>query len=282
MAPYYDGLVAFLFRQLFYTIPAVAPVDLHGKAVLLTGANSGIGLSLAMILASQGAEVVTAVRSLARGEAARQEILRGVPTARIEVRECDLASFNSVKSFVGQLKDDSKSFDLVILNAGVWCSQWMASGDGFDLSLQVNVLSNALLALSLLPRLRYQSGPPRIVFVTSEGHAMVPTPFARQGSMLDSFNQKAQPFNHYKHYYTSKLFELLWAQAMSRRVDAGKLSICSVSPGLCKSELFRNPRVSSFASSREGVLCQERLWKEIVGILDSVDPGLESHLNLVN
>ncbi|RAK75886.1 putative short-chain dehydrogenase [Aspergillus fijiensis CBS 313.89] len=327
MAPYYDGLLAFLFRQLFYRIPEVPPLDLHGKAVLLTGANSGIGFSLAMMLASQGAEVITAVRSITKGEAARQQILRALPTANIEVRQCDLASFDSVRSFVRQLKDESKTFDLLILNAGVWCSQWMASADGFDISLQVNVLSNALMAMSLLPCLNYRTGPPRIVFVTSEGHAMVPTPFAQHGRMLDFFNQKAQAFDHYTHYYTSKLFELLLAQAMSRRIDPGKLSIALVSPGLCKSELFRNVRsapadllarcfartcdagarmiimasvtqtesppdtyfsqggqvpVSTFASSSEGVLCQERLWEEIMSILDSVDPDLESHLHLVS
>lgn len=139
MAPYYDGLLAFLFRQLFYTIPEVPSVELHGKSVLVTGANSGVGFCLALELASHGAKVLAAVRSVPKGEAAKQRILEQVPTAQVEVQECDLASFDSVKAFANQMKQESKTFDLVILNAGVWCSQWMASTDGFDISLQVSV-----------------------------------------------------------------------------------------------------------------------------------------------
>lgn len=104
------------------------------------------------------------------------------------------------------------------------------------------MLSNALLAVSLLPYLRYNNGRPRIVFVTSEGHAMVSTAFREQKKLLDSFSPRRQDFDHYTHYYTSKLFGLLWALAMSRRVDPEKLSIVLVSPGLCKSELFRDVR----------------------------------------
>ncbi|RAL03364.1 short-chain dehydrogenase [Aspergillus ibericus CBS 121593] len=326
MAPYYDGLLAFLFRQLFYTIPEVAPVDLSGKVVLLTGANSGIGLALAFMLASRGAEVIAAVRSVAGGEAARHKILKTIPAANVKVRQCDLASFDSVKRFVTELEQDSVTLDLVILNAGVWCSEMITSRDGFDLSLQVNVLSNALLAISLLPYLRYENSRARIVFVTSEGHAMVPTSFHQSSSLLNSLNHKCHNFDHYTHYYTSKLFGLLWALALSRRVNPEKLSLVLVSPGLCKSELFRTVRsaptdlltrcfarncddgarmvmlasvtetensrgmyysqgsqvpISKFASSTEGIVCQERLWEEIMAILDRVHPDLKSHLRKV-
>ncbi|KAB8253006.1 hypothetical protein BDV35DRAFT_402059 [Aspergillus flavus] len=242
MAPYNDGLLAFLFRQLFYTIPEVPPVELHGKSVLVTGANSGVGFCLALELASHGAKVLAAVRSVPKGEAAKQRILERVPTAQVDVQECDLASFDSVKAFANQMKQESKTFDLVILNAGVWCSQWMASTDGFDISLQVNVLSNALLTMLILPHLRYKSGKPRIVFVTSEGHAMVPTHFMQHNSILDTFKQSPESFDHYTHYYTSKLFGLLWALALSRRIDREKFSVVLASPGLCKSELFRHVR----------------------------------------
>lgn len=144
MAPYYEGLPAFLFRQLFYTIPKVGLVDLHGKVVFLTGATSGVGLALALRLAFQGAEVIAGVRSVARGEAARQKVLQAVPMAKFEIRQCDLASFDSVKGFLRQLEQDPRTFDLVILNAGVWCSQWTTSSDGFDISLQVRLTTHAL------------------------------------------------------------------------------------------------------------------------------------------
>ena len=71
---------------------------------------------------------------------------------------------------------------------------------------------------------------------------MVPTKFSEQGNILDSIRQEGPSFDHYSHYYSSKLFELLWALAFSRRVDEKKLDVSFVTPGLCKSELFRNVR----------------------------------------
>lgn len=149
MAPYYDGLLAFLFRQLFYGIPEVPPVDLSGKTVLLTGANSGVGYALMSELAMHGAEVITAVRSVAKGNAARRLVLDQIPDAHIEVRECDLASFESVMKFLNQIALDGKTFDIFILNAAVWCSGWTTSADGIELCTQVGLLGRNFRAIRL-------------------------------------------------------------------------------------------------------------------------------------
>ena len=53
-----------------YTVP-----DQTGRRIIITGANSGTGLEATRRLAAAGAEVVMAVRNLAKGEAARDEIL---------------------------------------------------------------------------------------------------------------------------------------------------------------------------------------------------------------
>jgi NAD(P)-dependent dehydrogenase (short-subunit alcohol dehydrogenase family) len=137
MAPYYDGLAAFLFRQLFWAIPDPPPARLDGQRVLVTGGNSGVGYSLTSMLVSRGAEVVMAVRSLAKGEEARDSITHDFPGAQISVRNCDLSSFESMRSFISQLHCDRLTFDIVVFNAGVWCAEWIATADGLDMTLQV-------------------------------------------------------------------------------------------------------------------------------------------------
>lgn len=110
---------------------------------------------------------------------------------------------------------------------------------------KVNVLANALLASSLQHLLRSTLGnPSRMVFVTSEGHAMVPSDFAQDEKLLARFaiQPYSTSFDHYQHYYLSKLFGLLWALAFARRVDPEKVSIVLASPGLCHSNLFRDVR----------------------------------------
>ena len=53
-----------------YTVP-----DQTGRLAVVTGANSGTGREAAERLAAAGARVVLAVRTVAKGDAARDEIL---------------------------------------------------------------------------------------------------------------------------------------------------------------------------------------------------------------
>ena len=59
-----------------YTVP-----DQTGRLAVVTGANSGTGREAAERLAAAGARVVLAVRTVAKGDAARDEILAAWPTA---------------------------------------------------------------------------------------------------------------------------------------------------------------------------------------------------------
>ena len=77
-----------------YTVPGQA-----GRLFVVTGANSGLGREAARRLAGAGAHVVLAVRTLAKGEQAREAILAEFPQAVIEVRRLDLADLGSVKEF---------------------------------------------------------------------------------------------------------------------------------------------------------------------------------------
>lgn len=55
--------------------PKDLEVDLSSRAIMITGANSGIGKSAAIEVAKRGATVYMVCRSKERGEAAQKEII---------------------------------------------------------------------------------------------------------------------------------------------------------------------------------------------------------------
>ena len=97
-----------------YTVP-----DQHGRRIVVTGSNSGTGKEAAKRLAAAGADIVMAVRSLDKGEAAREEIREAVPDASIEVRRLDLSDLDVVRTFAEDLLDDGRPVHTLVNNAGL-------------------------------------------------------------------------------------------------------------------------------------------------------------------
>jgi NAD(P)-dependent dehydrogenase (short-subunit alcohol dehydrogenase family) len=145
-----------------YVVPAQS-----GKLAVVTGANSGTGKEAARRLAEAGAHVVLAVRTVAKGEAARAEILDRHPGAQVEVRRIDLADLASVTEFADRLLADGTPLDLLVNNAGVMSPpRRMTTADGFELQLGSNFLGPFALTVRLLPAL-LAAGTPRVATMSS-------------------------------------------------------------------------------------------------------------------
>ncbi len=133
--------------------------DLSGRTIVVTGANSGIGLTAARGLAGAGAHVVLAVRDRVRGEQAAETI----PGSR-EVRELDLADLASVRAFAEAWDRD---LDVLVNNAGVMAVPQARTRDGFEMQIGTNHLGHFALTNLLLPRIT-----DRVVTVSSTGHRL--------------------------------------------------------------------------------------------------------------
>ena len=143
-----------------YSVP-----DQAGKLIIVTGANSGIGKEAARRLGAVGARVIMAVRTVAKGEQARAEILAGHPDARLEVRRVDLADLASVSEFADGLA--GSPVDVLINNAGVMAPPTrMTTADGFELQFGSNFLGPFALTVRLLPVL-LAAAEPRVVTMSS-------------------------------------------------------------------------------------------------------------------
>lgn len=76
-----------------------ADVDLIGKTVLITGANSGIGFKTMETMAYLGASVVMACRKMEKALTAKEKLLADYPHADIRILKLDLSSFSSIDIF---------------------------------------------------------------------------------------------------------------------------------------------------------------------------------------
>jgi NAD(P)-dependent dehydrogenase (short-subunit alcohol dehydrogenase family) len=170
-----------------------------GRTVVVTGANSGIGLVAARELARAGARVVLAVRDAAKGEHAAATI----PGER-EVRSLDLADLASVRAFASAWEGD---LDVLVDNAGVMATPERRTRDGFELQIGTNHLGHFALTVLLLPRIT-----DRVVIVSSGAH--------RAGRIdLDDLNWERRRYDRWRAYGQSKLANLLFTLELQRRLE---------------------------------------------------------------
>lgn len=147
--------------------PPPPTVPFSGKTILITGANVGLGFEAALKFASlDAARLILGVRSLQRGEAAKKAICErtGYDAIKVVVMEVDMGVFASVRGFAERVAGIEGCVDVAVLNAGMAPSGYAVGPEGWEMALQVNVLSTALLGILLLPVLRKSAvmrGSPR-------------------------------------------------------------------------------------------------------------------------
>ena len=102
--------------QLLVNQPAIKPIDLGGKRILLTGASSGIGEAGAERLAREGATVVVVARRQDRLDALAERITTAGGTA-ISIA-CDVSDLDAVDALVADVEKRVGGVDILINNAG--------------------------------------------------------------------------------------------------------------------------------------------------------------------
>lgn len=196
--------------------------DQSARRVIVTGANSGIGLVTARELARRGARVTLAVRDTAKGDRAAASM-----PGDVAVRRLDLADLASVREFADATTDP---VDLLVNNAGVMAIPRRETADGFEMQLGTNHLGHFGLTGMLLDRI-LASAAGRVVTVSSTAHKL--------GRMRWDDLQGARRYQRWEVYAQSKLANLLFAFELQRRADAAGSGLLSLAahPGYAATEL---------------------------------------------
>jgi protochlorophyllide reductase len=203
---------------------------LDGKSVVITGANSGLGLAAATVMAKHGARVLMACRNAAKAEAAADEV-RKTATGPVELISLDLSSLASVEKCASELRANEQSLDLLVNNAGLMAIDEARTEDGFEMQYGVNHLGHFALTAKLFPLLAATPGA-RIVNHSSFGH--------RAGRLrLDDLFFEQRGYSRWLAYFQSKLANLLFSSELHRRLqEAGSpVKVLTAHPGATRSNL---------------------------------------------
>jgi len=209
--------------------------DQTGRTALITGANSGLGLRTAQVLAGKGARVLLACRSAERGAQALRSVAQAATGATPELVRLDLADLVSVREAAAtarQLTGDS--LDLLVNNAGVMAVAMGRTKDGFELQFGTNYLGHAALTWLVMPALR---GGTKSRVVTLSSLAAIP-------GKIDFADPNAERKRYHAAtaYGQAKLANQVFALELDRRLKAAGEEILSVAahPGYTSTGLGSN------------------------------------------
>src|SRR6185312_1244177 len=141
---------------------ATAGCDLHGKTMLVTGCNSGLGRETVRVLAVRGARVVATARTVEKA----REALAGLAGDFLPVA-CELGEPASVRACVATVKAGAGPLDAILCNAGVMAIPTPQQKLGWELHLFTNHIGHFILVTGLLDRLAPAG---RVVVTASRAH----------------------------------------------------------------------------------------------------------------
>ncbi|KAJ6534274.1 NAD-P-binding protein [Mycena capillaripes] len=215
-------------------------VDLHGKVVIVTGGNTGIGYATIQMLARKGAKVYMAARDEGRAtEAIKQLHSEDIKDGSVHWHKLNLSDPRTAQASAKEFLQKEQRLDILVNNAALGNPPFKLTQDGLLDMMVINHISPFAFTEALLPLMtetaKESGADVRIVNVTSKVHDRItPTTFATKdafakdygtsfGSVLDTYAQ-------------TKLANILHIKALQTRFNAQSIPITCLSlhPGVIK------------------------------------------------
>ena len=142
---------------------------LDGRHVVLTGANSGLGLATSIALAEAGANLTLVIRNPAKQEELLQTLESETGRSDITIEIADLSLMADVRALSDRLLARGAPIDVLINNAGALFNDYALTREGLEQSFALLLASPSLLTHKLRPLLTNHSTPSRVINVVSGG-----------------------------------------------------------------------------------------------------------------
>lgn len=199
--------------------------DMHGKTVLITGANQGIGKASAEALGKMGAKLILVCRNAEKAKAAIADIEKA-GAKDVELVLGNVGSQADIRRVAAEIVAKHDRLDVLLNNAGVLVTERRETVDGIEETFAVNHLGYFLLTTLLLDLLK-KSGPSRVVSVSSEAH---------RGAKVNWDDiQLKKGWSSFKAYGQSKLCNILFTRELAKRLEGSGVTANCLHPGVIAS-----------------------------------------------
>ena len=142
---------------------------MEGRHVVLTGANSGIGLAAAIDLASAGASLTLVVRDEVKASQTAESIKEATGRTDIQFEFADLSLLKDTDVLIDRLLTKGDTIDVLINNAGALFNDHTMTSEGLEKSYALLLLSPWRMCERLFPLLKNHDDTARIINVVSGG-----------------------------------------------------------------------------------------------------------------
>lgn len=231
------------------------PSEVSENIVLISGANTGIGLATARILAANPSyTIIIGSRSLDNGLEAKSSLAK--ESLSVTAIQLDITSDASIAAAKQHIETLYGRLDVLVNNAGVFPELTSESfslpiRDLFTQTFEVNVIGTASLTDAMLPLLRKASHP-RIVFVSS-----------KFGSLANALDPTAGFHDtNYMAYRASKAAMNMLAVRFGVMLTAFGGSVNAVCPGLVNTKLVNNHPAGSTPEIGAGIIVEMVMAKK--------------------
>jgi NAD(P)-dependent dehydrogenase (short-subunit alcohol dehydrogenase family) len=203
---------------------------MFNKTIFITGSTSGIGKATANGLVKNASILILPVRNITKGEDLKTELLEINPSCQIDLFECNLESFESVKNCANLITGQYKVIDILINNAGIMEPDFRLTADNIEAHFEVNVLSQYIFNTILKP-LVIAADQGRIINLTSALHI--------SGKFeLDTINSKRSGvMSGIGLYSNSNLYRNLLTFRLANELKDTKVTVNCLHPGVIKTNL---------------------------------------------
>jgi NAD(P)-dependent dehydrogenase (short-subunit alcohol dehydrogenase family) len=219
-----------------YVPSSLLQTNLKGKTILITGANTGIGLETSIQLAKLGAKIILGCRNDDKATAALKHIKDSSKNDQIFYPiSLDLGSFKSIRKFVDVIHANGEKVDILINNAGIMSCPHALTADGFEIQFGTNHLGHYLLTKLILEEKKMMKKGGRIINVSSRAHTRTDN-----FEVLDNIESPNTNLTEMTLYAQSKLANVMYTHELQRRYGEMGIVAYSLHPGVVDTELARH------------------------------------------